>query len=278
MNLYYNENKLQHAVQRSLPIWGDLEGWNAKELDEENGMYYYSARYYAPPTFISRDPMFEKYPSISPYTYCANNPVIMIDEKGLFPKPVLRKNQDGTFSFKPAAAHLLSLVSGVNESIIANTVIQVRAPGQYRPGYNAYKGGGAITMGLTSLTANITYTENYFEDDPTRYNNNGYGQDVMEWLFLSSHEVGHIPQIDEKKGFFGYVTSILAEYCKFGHKDAPMEQEAEYGFEMLTLFNNFINKNYEKGGLEKLLRSNRSQEQIIKIIDKWWGEFIKLNE
>ncbi|MFA7103325.1 MAG: hypothetical protein WC142_09050, partial [Bacteroidales bacterium] len=34
--------------------------FNAKELDEENGMYYYSARYYAPPTFISRDPMFEK--------------------------------------------------------------------------------------------------------------------------------------------------------------------------------------------------------------------------
>jgi RHS repeat-associated protein len=49
--------------------------FNAKELDEENGMYYYSARYYAPPTFISRDPMFEKYPSISPYTYCSNNPI-----------------------------------------------------------------------------------------------------------------------------------------------------------------------------------------------------------
>jgi hypothetical protein len=29
--------------------------------------------------------MFEKYPSISPYTYCANNPMIMIDEKGEFP-------------------------------------------------------------------------------------------------------------------------------------------------------------------------------------------------
>ncbi|MFA5566998.1 MAG: RHS repeat-associated core domain-containing protein, partial [Acidimicrobiia bacterium] len=56
--------------------------FNAKELDEENGMYYYSARYYAPPTFISRDPMFEKYPSISPYTYCSNNPVKRIDPNG----------------------------------------------------------------------------------------------------------------------------------------------------------------------------------------------------
>jgi RHS repeat-associated protein len=56
--------------------------FNAKELDEENGMYYYSARYYAPPTFISRDPMFEKYPSISPYTYCMNNPVKFVDPTG----------------------------------------------------------------------------------------------------------------------------------------------------------------------------------------------------
>jgi len=57
--------------------------FNAKELDEENGMYYYSARYYAPPTFISRDPMFEKYPSINPYSYCRNNPVIRIDPTGM---------------------------------------------------------------------------------------------------------------------------------------------------------------------------------------------------
>jgi len=61
--------------------------FNAKELDEENNMYYYSARYYAPPTFISRDPMFEKYSSISPYTYCANNPVMFVDPDGKRPRP-----------------------------------------------------------------------------------------------------------------------------------------------------------------------------------------------
>jgi RHS repeat-associated protein len=58
--------------------------FNAKELDEENNMYYYSARYYAPPTFISRDPLFEKYPSISPYAYCNNNPIRFIDPTGMF--------------------------------------------------------------------------------------------------------------------------------------------------------------------------------------------------
>jgi RHS repeat-associated protein len=56
--------------------------FNAKELDEENGMYYYSARYYAPPTFISRDEKFEEFPTISPYSYCKGNPVILVDPDG----------------------------------------------------------------------------------------------------------------------------------------------------------------------------------------------------
>ncbi len=56
--------------------------FNAKELDEETGMYYYEARYYKPPVFTSRDPMYEKYPTFSPYTYCANNPVKYVDPSG----------------------------------------------------------------------------------------------------------------------------------------------------------------------------------------------------
>ncbi|MDY0014865.1 MAG: hypothetical protein RBS13_01500, partial [Bacteroidales bacterium] len=41
-----------------LPSWGDLEGCSLKTM------------------------MFEKYPSISPYTYCANNPVMFVDPTG----------------------------------------------------------------------------------------------------------------------------------------------------------------------------------------------------
>jgi RHS repeat-associated protein len=57
--------------------------FNAKELDEENGMYYYEARYYNPPMFISRDPLFEEKPFMNPYTYCSNNPINKIDPTGM---------------------------------------------------------------------------------------------------------------------------------------------------------------------------------------------------
>ena len=57
--------------------------FNAKELDEETGMYYYEARYYQPPTFVSRDPLFEEKPWLTPYHYCSNNPVGRIDPTGM---------------------------------------------------------------------------------------------------------------------------------------------------------------------------------------------------
>ena len=67
-----------HAMGDAFPKYA----FNAKELDEETGMYYYEARYYAPPVFTSRDPMFEKKPWLSPYHYCSNNPVGRVDPSG----------------------------------------------------------------------------------------------------------------------------------------------------------------------------------------------------
>ena len=65
--------------------WQNLPkySFNAKELDEETGMYYYEARYYKPPVFTSRDPLFEKYFWMSPYAYCANNPMKYVDPSGM---------------------------------------------------------------------------------------------------------------------------------------------------------------------------------------------------
>ncbi len=58
--------------------------FNGKELDEETGFYYYGARYYDPRISIwqSVDPLAEKYPNVSPYNYCLNNPINAIDPDG----------------------------------------------------------------------------------------------------------------------------------------------------------------------------------------------------
>ena len=64
--------------------WNTPYLFNAKEFDEETGMYYYGARYYEPrlSLWISVDPMEEKYPNIGGYVYCVNNPVKFVDLDG----------------------------------------------------------------------------------------------------------------------------------------------------------------------------------------------------
>ncbi len=56
-----------------------------KERDEETGYSYFSARYLDHTLltgFLSVDRYADKYPTISPYTYCAWNPLRLIDPSG----------------------------------------------------------------------------------------------------------------------------------------------------------------------------------------------------
>ncbi len=65
--------------------WNTPFLFNAKELDEETGLYYYGARYYDPRVslWLSTDPLQEKYPNISTYAYTFQNPVKFIDPTGM---------------------------------------------------------------------------------------------------------------------------------------------------------------------------------------------------
>jgi RHS repeat-associated protein len=58
--------------------------FSAKERDSETGLSYFGARYYSSDLsiWLSVDPMSDKYPSLSPYVYCANNPVKLVDPNG----------------------------------------------------------------------------------------------------------------------------------------------------------------------------------------------------
>ena len=56
-----------------------------KERDSETGFSYFGARYYDSDiltAWLSVDPMADKYPSLSPYAYCAWNPVKLVDPDG----------------------------------------------------------------------------------------------------------------------------------------------------------------------------------------------------
>ena len=75
--------------------WNTPYLFNAKEFDEETGMYYYGARYYEPrlSLWMSTDPLTEKSPNVSAYVYCFGNPLRYIDPIGL---DSVYWGQDGT--------------------------------------------------------------------------------------------------------------------------------------------------------------------------------------
>jgi RHS repeat-associated protein len=71
-------------VEERNGTWNTPYLFNGKELDEETGLYYYGARYLNPTNgmWLSTDPLFEKYVGMSPYNYCAGNPVKLVDPDG----------------------------------------------------------------------------------------------------------------------------------------------------------------------------------------------------
>ena len=69
---------IKNDIQNSIAFTG-------KERDSETGYGYFGARYMdheLMTMWLSVDPMADKYPSISPYAYCAWNPVKLVDPNG----------------------------------------------------------------------------------------------------------------------------------------------------------------------------------------------------
>ncbi|MCL9803987.1 RHS repeat-associated core domain-containing protein [Flavobacterium amniphilum] len=81
--------------------------YNGKELQEELGlnMYDYSARNYDPALgrWMNIDPLAEKFFSMSPYTFCNNNPLYFVDPTGMAPDGWIEQLNSGgnsTFTYR----------------------------------------------------------------------------------------------------------------------------------------------------------------------------------
>ena len=81
-----NSNITKAPLNKRLPYILFLPShFTGKEKDPETGYSYFGARYLEHELmsmWLSVDPMSDKYPSISPYAYCAWNPVKLVDPEG----------------------------------------------------------------------------------------------------------------------------------------------------------------------------------------------------
>ena len=86
--------------------------WSGKEWDEVLGSYDFGARLFsaADSRWTTPDRLCEKFYPVSPYAYCAGDPVNKIDSFGL---DIYYFNEDGSYShkIKQEGTHLLAVVS-----------------------------------------------------------------------------------------------------------------------------------------------------------------------
>ncbi|MDY6372500.1 MAG: RHS repeat-associated core domain-containing protein [Bacteroidales bacterium] len=100
---------ITEGVKRTPNMWFYPFVFTGKERDKETGFGYFGARYMdheLMTMWLSVDPLADKYPSISPYAYCAWNPIKLVDPDGkeIYYKErntyfVYKKNAEGKYGF-----------------------------------------------------------------------------------------------------------------------------------------------------------------------------------
>ena len=141
--------------------------YNGKELDTKKGLnwYDYGARHYdaALGRWFVVDPLAEKMSAWSPYAYCFNNPIGLIDEEGKAPLKVLKAvwnvgkrayktyKKSGNLNLKQAFKdEALNIVDNVNTLLDgdASTFDKVIAGVDLLTGFGGEVSDGAKMMGI----------------------------------------------------------------------------------------------------------------------------------
>ena len=100
---------------------------SGKEKDSETGYHYFGARYYNSDLslWLSVDPMADKYPSLSPYNYCAWNPMKLVDPDGNKILPAKGSSEKFKEQLNEAINHLISHGAGEIYSQLENSPVEV---------------------------------------------------------------------------------------------------------------------------------------------------------
>ncbi|MBQ3580486.1 MAG: RHS repeat-associated core domain-containing protein [Bacteroidales bacterium] len=97
IKIFHSDNNTTMTITTTMSAYHNRYTFSGKEKDSETSYYYFGARYYNSDLsiWLSVDPMADKYPSLSPYNYCAWNPMKLVDQNGEEVNPVF--GTDGNF-------------------------------------------------------------------------------------------------------------------------------------------------------------------------------------
>lgn len=120
----WNRDYYTFGSDKDASCGGNDYKFTGKRQDNESGLYDFWHRPYDPFTgrFISVDPKWEKYPSLTPYQYCANNPLKYVDPDGML---IMSPSQQQAFidAFENATLSWYAKYNKLNTEIILLNIV-----------------------------------------------------------------------------------------------------------------------------------------------------------
>ena len=207
-------NSTQHTISaiqkrnRTISVCGSP--FTGKERDEETGYGYFGARYLdheLMTMWLSVDPMTDKYPGLSPYNYCAWNPVKLVDPDGRIIDSSAVANSDwakiqGMRQNHPEIAYALQTLAEDNDFVYEFRRIDPR-----KRDNGSYILGEVITEGSTDGEGRPIILVDFSDPsaippEGTLYSGNNV-RNRSDYSFVIAEEICHAVQVSNGElGFF----------------------------------------------------------------------------
>ena len=280
-----------HTVFQIPMLFADYYTFSAKEKDLETGLSYFGARYYSSDLsiWLSVDPMSDKYPSLSPYVYCADNPVKLVDPNGedIFPDKsflgttyekvhnyLLKNNKSYSKACKPfVSSKSFNLYLNCNAASIPTGK---KGHTNYTYTYRT-ENSQNVYPGIKYITTTVKSTESFHPELAEG--------DISLWHFyIVIHEMGHTGEAFNHKAAInnkqhnGFMTLIdkqigiwneLNDALCLGLSSTQIQELSMYGAEESSCFNRYID--------ELALRNGRTKDQEIEAYHQRIQELFEKN-
>jgi RHS repeat-associated protein len=242
--------------------WGDVctnQGlqpykYNCKELDRVHGLdwYDYGARMYDPAfcQFTQMDPLCEQYPHLSPYAYCAGNPVRYVDPDGRkINLSLLDEEQQKRFkdqinfvsNYSPLFYKMYQSLYNSDDVYYINYG-SINKEGQFQKND---KGGGTITFSSKIKDTKVPVLSEelfhaYQHDNRNRYDQGEFNREFEAKVFVHAvaSDVGGISSFDNTNFFLSDIYN--RKYGNDNQVITPMNVESPHFLKAYYKFANIF--------------------------------------
>ena len=245
--------------------------FTGKERDSETGYSYFGARYYDSDLmtgWLSVDPMADKYPGLSPYAYCAWNPVKLVDPDGRewdlsnlteIQKENFNKSADFLSQRSPLFKEIynqLTASSTVYSVSIGQT--QDNNPAQYDKSNNSF-----TFQSENSLSYQYAFVEEIshayqLTENKHLYNSNSFNYEfeakvITTLILYESSGIGNIPGMEKYQDkIMNYYNGGVNIDSKVVNSNVFLQEYSNYAnlYSQYNKKNNIGNSNYKKNTLQ----------------------------